>query len=108
MSTVRTRAPAALATPATRPMLAALPIAALLFGLLACDPAYEPPPKPPASVYIPWQAGPARGRSRRATVAPTPPTGAPSVAPSVELEDVDAVDDAGDAGTNGADGDTTG
>lgn len=72
--------------------LAARPAAALLLGLAACDPAYEPPPKPPSSVYIPWQAGPARGRPRRATVAPTSPTAAPSVAPSVELEDVDEQD----------------
>lgn len=61
--------------------------AALLLTLAsaACDPVYEPPPKAPASVYIPWNAGPARG-ARRATGAPT---AAPSVAPSVELEEID-------------------
>jgi hypothetical protein len=67
-------------------------VAAVVVGALACDPHYEPPPKGPETVYIPWQAGPARG-PRRAAGAPSV---APSSAPSVEIEDVDSDGGSGD------------
>ncbi len=70
-------------------------LAPLVASAYACDPAYEPPPRGPSTVYIPWQTGPARGRPRRTTVAPTSPTAAPSVAPGIQLEDVDGEGDAG-------------
>jgi hypothetical protein len=66
-------------------LVALTPLAISSLVASGCDPAYEPPPKAPASVYIPWNAGPARGARRAAGT----PTAAPSLAPSVQLEEYD-------------------